>query len=245
MEEQPILNNLIDTTRIKDLSENTNNGLIVGTVSSIAGKFGKARDFPGSVGNYINVLDDPSLDLATTTFSVAAIIKVDSLATARDILSKMGTGPNGWLFRVLANGTLNFEIWNAGAQRDISSTSSGVITTGSIFHVEVVWDSPIGQLYVNGQPIATTVSGTPTQPGTNTNPLRVGGRADFAGNEMDGIIDEPALYNIAQTASEAEDLFDRGSPFLIPKSKVSSFSLIEADEDLLDLSTLRVFNSGG
>ena len=62
-----------NTTR--DSSGNGHDGELKGNVNWVEGKFGKALEFPGIVGNYVDIPGDDRLDLVT--WSVAVWLKIE------------------------------------------------------------------------------------------------------------------------------------------------------------------------
>ncbi len=240
MEEQPIIANVIDITKLKDVSGNENHGDINGP-TDIGGKFGRARDFSGSNQN-VTVPHDPSI-MPSSAITIAFWVKPDSQpATTERFVTKLRTAAPLEGYNVDFNSTnLRFEIILGGAVdvRTVSPPPTGIWT-----HIACVWE-PV----TNGMVIYTNgIAGTPLTPslasiGSTTHDLEMGER-DGSDN-YDGQLDEVSIFSRALTAAEILTLFQRGSPFIIPKTKVSFFSLTEADEDLLDLATISVFNSGG
>jgi len=195
------------------------------SVAGQGGALNTAFDLNGS-SEFIN-LNALNTDVKTdTTGTIACWINIDDLSSGRTIFSLGVTA--GDIFCqvvVLSNGKLRFSSQFSGPNFHlIQSTNTGVITTGTWFHVVLVQDGTDGTWYVNGSAIDTTntVGGT----GANTDwfayangngPLdngRIGALSTNSSNTafFDGQIDDFRYYqNVALTASEISLLHNSGS----------------------------------
>lgn len=72
--------------------------------------------------------------------------------------------------------------------------SGGTPANGSIFHLVATYDGSNQRLYVNGVLSATTANAGTAQTSTSSFQL---GRANTATDYFPGVIDEPAIYNVA------------------------------------------------
>ena len=103
------------------------------------------------------------------------------------------------------------------------TSDAAVIPQGVFSHVAGVWRGHFGpgsfELYVDGQPVAGTlsVSGSPTGMMDNDVPVNIGRAESIAGTitgpfwHFDGIIDEVEIFDRALTADEIVAIFDSGS----------------------------------
>ena len=248
MEENPVISNARDTTKLKDLSGNGRHGARTGTVE-IAGKRGKARQWTAESDKI--VVTGYNLD-GFTGFAHGAHVRIANMFATRTFqtiiclhtstVDAQGTvrlrGPSGGLpdtIQVDINTSVN------GFQSLIRSFS---FTLGAEYHIWVEWDGAFLRLYVDEvqQGAALAVSGTLVAGVTS---MQIGAFIGVNTQTFADWIDEPLSYNRALTAAERTAIAVEGSPFIIPSAKIRRLSLIEADEDLLDEMALSVYNDDG
>ncbi len=160
--------------------------------------------------DYVQVPHDDTLTGYTVAMTASAWIKLDSLALRQTILNKYETATpqRGW--------ALDYLITPAGFGYTASSagdTSNWVAYTypytaqvGTWYYVTAVWESnQIPRMYVNGQQLTTSVTGTVASIYKNTGtPLYIGRAYPTAipppvGRYLNGIIDEAQISNISRS----------------------------------------------
>jgi len=199
-----------DGAALADLSCNGNLGTISGPVE-VNGISGKARDFDGT-DDYVQVADSASISL-TSSFTVSAYVKADTLATGtRTVVSKIQS-PYGFQFYVSPNNDptyprrLRLDLGNGASVASFGSSAQ--ITEGTWHHVAAVFDDSANTIafYIDGSSAGCT--GSCSYTGTladQSQPLRVGAKADLNVNNFDGTIDEVYLFNRPLTSTEVDSL---------------------------------------
>lgn len=183
---------------IADTSGQGNNGTYNGTGYNAAGRFVTGIDFDGT-NDEIVIADSASLDLSAVTASVW--IYFDSVAGWQSFFHKnTTTGSTNDLYFEQNNGRLyNY---------NTISTSGAVLTAGQWYHLVYTADSSLERLYING---ALVVEESSQYLGTiNANALRLGGSGG-SGENLNGQMDEAALWNRAMSTEEVSDLYRRGA----------------------------------
>jgi len=157
----------------------------------------------------------------TGAFTLSTFMKMDSTIGGYSSLfdTANATTNNGFTFRVLADGSVNFSIYKADGTLRINATSSpGLVHPGTWFHVAVVGNGA-GQPvtfyitsvnssavvnYVSAQAIVGANGNYPTPASNN---LAIGGLTGGGGAFKGQLIDE-AIYDRALTQAEIQQLFD-------------------------------------
>lgn len=201
-------------------SADGNHGTGQGTVLFPEGRIGSAFELNGS--SWIRVPSAANLRVSAGNFTVAAWVNLRTMCADtcdQDIVSKMSlaTVPNtdGW--RLLKQGDGHFWFCFGGTPSGTNGCSPGQSTTvrsratavpGRWFHVVGVKAGNAISIFVNG-----VLSGTSTMSSfrdTHRAPLTIGAYAGVKGREsgqLNGLIDEPQIYNRALTAAEILGLF--------------------------------------
>ena len=184
---------------IADTSGQGNNGTYNGTGYSAAGRFSTSIDFDGTNDEML-IADDSSLSLPTAV-SASIWVYFDSVSGWQSFFHKnTTTGSTNDLYFEQNNGILyNYDTINS---------SSAVLVAGQWYHLAYTADSTYERLYVNGQMIVEEASqylGT-----VNTNALHIGGSGG-SGENVNGRMDEAALWNRVLSTDEIGDLYRRGA----------------------------------
>ncbi len=195
--------------------QNGNHGTMVGDVSIIPGKVGNAFSFDG-LDDYVEVLDDPTLDI-TDGITLEAWIKADSTQTGRasGIITKDDLS-DGRSYNLHLSSASSPAPW-ALRMRLLTLSDNGIIdgTTdlrdNTWHHVAGTWNGSIMNLYVDGilqnsRSSAGSISITST-------PLIIG---DFGTSlnvqyGFSGLIDEVEIFNRALSQSEIQAIYLAGS----------------------------------
>ena len=157
----------------------------------------------------------------TGVFTLSTFVKLDSPIGGYAPLfdTADATSNNGFTFRVMADGSVNFSIFNAdGTSRINASSAPGLVQSGGWYHVAVVGngagnpvtfyvtpvDSAAVVAYVSTKTIVGANGNYPTDASHN---LAIGGLAS-GGGRFDGQLIDEAIYDRALTAAEIQQLFD-------------------------------------
>ena len=188
----------------------TNNGTLSGGASFASGEVGQAFSFDGINGTVI-VPDSSSLRL-TTQLTIEAWINPRTTNADQAIVCKVGiaNGNNGYELGLVRNTLLG--AFNSPGQNwpgnVITYANSAAILPNVWLHVAWTYDQSAMKLYLNGLPVATNVIG-PQAIAVSSTDLRISGADNHV--YFDGLIDEPAIYNRALSASEIAAIYAAGS----------------------------------
>ena len=180
-----------------------NSGNIVGTVSFVDGKYGKAGSFDGSSG-YITVADNPSLRI--TAYSVSLLIKPNGVPDEmwKGIVGKPGRNYNLWLNNVgFVHHRFHTSIsTNAGAP----NTPTGSVSWDQWSNIVIVNDGTTAKTYINGIEKASGATGGSLV--VDNTPLYIGRNLD-GGNVQyfKGQIEDVIIFNQALTAQQIKSLY--------------------------------------
>jgi len=161
---------------------------------------------------YVTVNDQ---QLVSTTGSISAWIKVNSVGTNRTVAAKFDAGNNlrEWLLMVDSNDKIIFNVQDDKAANDANTIATGTtsLSVDTWYHVVGTF-SPSGnvKIYLNN-----TLEDTSTNPATNgcentAEEIYIGRNGD--GAYFDGTIQNVAIWDIALTAGDVEDLYNSGTP---------------------------------
>lgn len=183
-------------TAITDLSGNSLNGTIAGTLSYNSSGY---IDFNGT-NNYVSVADNSLLDLGTV-YTLENHIWFDTFTSRWRMFNKFDNSFDGysWSSQQDNSGQLFSYIDLNLAGNALSPTTPG---TGAWKHLVLVRDANSTIMYLNGAVFWSTTSETTSAPTTNNDPLYLG-YAQFEGGEWgDGRFAHARIYDVALTAAE-------------------------------------------
>ncbi|XLQ20559.1 MAG: DUF2341 domain-containing protein [Candidatus Moraniibacteriota bacterium] len=184
---------------IVDSSGSNNDGSYNGTGYGLAGQFNTGLDFDGS-DDEITIADDASLSFPTE-ITASIWVYADDWSGWRSFFHKNTT--------TASNNDIYFE-QNGGVLYNYNTINTGsvVLATGRWQHLVYTADATRERLYVDGQVVADEPSqftGT-----VNTNPMIIGGSGG-GGEQIDGRMDEAAVWNRALSTTEISNLYRRGA----------------------------------
>ncbi len=163
-----------------------------------------ALDF---VQSYVNVPDNPALDL-TTTWTLEAWVYPRSGGNGvdQDIISKWDGAPDAsYIMQVDRTGVLRV-VTNDGTNQTIA-LSNALLANNSWQHVAATFDNGTLLLYLNGV-LDKTVTGALT-PINSSQPLAFGREGNFSGGTLNGVVDEVRLWNVVRSASDLATFKDK------------------------------------
>lgn len=200
-----------------DESVNNNNGTVNGAALT-ADRFGKANsayDFDG-VNDFIEVLDNPSLNFPNNTQSVSFWVKMDAAPSSNSItpiLAKSfvvpgnGNKTEGFMIH-FGNPTLLFYsiktyccLWG-DCPVDFSTNYNNLFQ-----HVVYTNNGILLKCYINGILTVTTSLVGSTVIGANTEPLFFG-KENSVTEFFNGQLDEVGIWNRALSPCEVQDLYN-------------------------------------
>ena len=182
----------------------------------VAGKYGSALDFDGSV-DYVRVADDASLDIGTTDFTIEAWVKPagDDWKT---IISKQvkstNNGDDGWVLVIRNVANSRHLLWYDQARGTAANFGTGSKINNGVWTHIAITKSYTGETlgaYVNG--VFTSSVSSPASDINVVHELRIGTNG-YGNFDFEGLIDDVRIYNYARTQKQImEDML--GSPKLI------------------------------
>jgi hypothetical protein len=181
----------------------TNNGAIHGGITYGQGEVGRAFNFDGASGSYLQIPPSAALNIQGA-LSISAWVYIRNVSGIRLLAGKAGSTQ---LYS--ADGILHFVVYSGGAPYHVVST---IALAGNSWHlVAGVFDGNAGvsRIYIDGV-LNNTATSIPGQPDTNIAPYEIGGFSAFADN-LDGLIDEVAIFNQALTGTDVQNIYNAGS----------------------------------
>ena len=165
-----------------------------------------------AINEYITIGDQ---QLVSTTGSISAWIKVNSVGTNRTVAAKFDAGNNlrEWLLMVDSNDKIIFSVQDDADAPDNNTIATGTtsLSVDTWYHVVGTF-SPSGnvKIYLNKE-----LEDTSTNPATNgcentAEEIYIGRNGD--GAYFDGTIQNVAIWDVELTAGDVEDLYNSGLP---------------------------------
>lgn len=196
-------------------STGTNDLTAVNNPVATTGKIGNARQFVSASNQYLEVADNPSLNLQTITW--AGWVNLTTLALAT-IAGKAAVGLYEWFLRYYSS-TGRFQLLAAPNNVNLYTASAdnfGAPSAGVWYFIVChVNSAGLVSISINNGAANTTAMGGPMV--SNTAKFRLGSRSDDVG-KMNGVVDEAGLWNRELTAAEITSLYNSGNglthPFL-------------------------------
>lgn len=182
-------------------SAGTIHGTLNGDTSFDDGEFGDGFHFNGN-RDFVSLGNPTALRLQD--FTIAAWVKRDAATQALIF----GYGQNGYGLGMFADGKLF--LTNVGISH--VQTSNLQITDNEFHHVAVTKSGGSVTFYVDG--VAEVVAPYSTTFNFFTN-AAIGARADAAGSDFDGVIDEVAVFSRPLSSDEIQALRDNNNPAVI------------------------------
>jgi hypothetical protein len=188
-----------------DISQYGNNGNLEPSCPDnnpvwVNGILGKALDFDGS-DDYVEVLHSFSLNIGDGGITLEAWINTDAFPSGDrwQVIGKV----DAYALQVSDNGKVR--VW-LGPLTTYVETDNVVLQSDEWYHIAGVYDGSTVKIYVNGN-LEKEVSKTGDQ-ATSTNNILIGAR--IPGGYFNGIIDNPRIWNIALTAEQILNIYQKG-----------------------------------
>lgn len=193
-----------DTTSLPRVVNNIGgyNGTAYDSVASVPGKINNALSFDGS-GDKVD-FSISTFPTELTNWSWCLWIKANSIVQDDTLMSNW-TGANKFFG---LNGSGNVEVYYGSGWK---SSTGGVITTGSWFHLAFVMNSDTGlTFYINGVPKGTDGGKWSfTRTGTWNIAARMDSYPDYL--QFNGVMDDVRLYNKTLSDSDVLSLWNIGN----------------------------------
>jgi len=204
---------------LTDSSGQGNNGTLVGNATYDAGVSGQAISFNG-VDSYVDIADDPSLDL-DTSLTIAAWVNLHDLDTYYFIAHKGPSGtagdnyPGNFALRISPAGILQVLHQTSQGQTFATYNSSAAITARQWCHVAgTLTKGESVEFYINGRRAGSAAQ--ETEFGIlNDISVKIGGRTDNY-SFFNGAMDDVRIYNRALAQAELAWLAGKTDPMQKP-----------------------------
>lgn len=174
-----------------------------------AGKVGNAFSFANGGTGYVEVPDNPNLDL-TTEATLTAWVYLNQLPSSAGHTMHIA-GKSGYArdldLQVDVDNKIRFYTGPGGP---ISVSSNTVVQVGQWYHVVATYKANVEEsMYVNGVLENTTPIAYARE--ANGNPFTIGENLTFTGRYFYGLIDEVELFNRALSPSEIQVNYNAGT----------------------------------
>jgi hypothetical protein len=190
-------------------SSSRNNGTLLNGATFAAGNIGQAFNFDG-VNDSVQVPDNANQNI-NGSFSAETWIFPRSVSNNSPRILEKSDGSNRWVLLINQSSPANALgiVINPSQVALFSPPNSIVLNQWS--HVAFTYDSVTNEvkLFINGTQVATTTTTAITT--TTTNPLVIGNDFSTGTRPFDGLIDEPAIYNSALSATQIQAIFNSGT----------------------------------
>jgi hypothetical protein len=202
-----------------DDARGNHHGALANGVSFAPGLAGQAFSFKG-VDDYVAVPDSASWDLGANDFTIEFWTKLDLLKKTMFLHQQSGTNRGGFEFDLqtsVSSSTLVFALDpnTAGIARTWPPA------TNTWYHLAVTRTAGTFRIYVNGQQLGTEQFDARAVADVS-GPLRIGNYTESL-YELDGLLDELAIYARALSAGELAAIFAAGSAGKCPPPSLTIF----------------------
>jgi hypothetical protein len=119
-----------------------------------------------------------------------------------------GTDYRNWQFGIETANKLRFWWSEDGTAAGLDSLTAGTIADTFWHHVVATFNNGYVVIYLDGQEVGSKTS-TKTVIATTPSPLNIG-RASWAAEYFNGLVDEVRIYNYARTAEQIRQDYNRG-----------------------------------
>jgi hypothetical protein len=187
---------------VRDVSDNGHDGEIIGSVKQVEGEFGKALEFPGTMGDYLQIPDHDDLQI---TDAITLLGWVNLSAPACNIVGKDYTGNRHYNIHITTDaGSVGCgKMYLSGT----TATATTVVTDGEWHHVAGTWDGSEIKVYTDGVEEASVAFAGPIS--TSDVPVEIG-RREAGAIVFTGAIDEVGIFNKALTGDDIRSIVTKG-----------------------------------
>jgi hypothetical protein len=199
-----------------DFSGNGNTGTRITMAGNLPawtnGKRGAALDFDNTVGNYVDIGNQPAL-FFSGSFTLSAWVKSESATPGfgQPIISDYNSAADASSFDLeITSGEEFCFFWENPTATLPQVCSSAKVSYGRWYHVVATWNGTTRTLYLNGVSDGTPNSTAQARADVGGNSA-IGRLGSFDGHYFNGIIDDVRVYNRALSASEVAALYAGGT----------------------------------
>ncbi len=190
----------------KDISNNKNDGMLVGDPQWVDGKFGEALDFNGT-NDYVEIPDNASLDITDNITITAWIFKRSDDIHGGTIVSKWKQTGDVWAYVLYGLGDSGggFRLrWDDSSQTNLEGPYQ--LPNDEWLHYAATYDGSIMKVFQNAKEIENIAADKKIN--SEDNPVWIGN--DGYQQHFSGILDEIAIFNAALDESDIMDVMNKG-----------------------------------
>lgn len=195
----------------KDATPYADNGTVSGATLTTdrKGRANSAYAFDGSTSSLL-APNNGILNLAGD-MSVSAWIKPTSIGgflngAAPIVQKRLANGTTSYVLELKNGGGIGVEWYSVAGGWKSVVTASGLISTGSWYHVSMTRTATSTTIYINGSPATTSAIGA-TDAITNTQQFNIGSGTTGAYSIFSGSIDDVRVWNRALIGAEVTALY--------------------------------------
>ena len=193
---------------VGDISGNERDGMVIGDIDWVDGKYGQAIEFSGG---FVSVLHDDGMNLET--FSMTAWVNVPgSVAPYQYVMGKEAWPDRNYAMWILPE---NLNIGITDNNGDDKQKQGGIVANGEWHHVAGTYDLEFLRVYVDG--VETGNIPLSTTPNISNAPFGIAAQPPGGGGPTLGIIDEVGVFSIGLEAEDVQRIMEDGlSMFAAP-----------------------------
>lgn len=208
-----------DLSGVDTDSAGANNLADNGTVTSVAGKVGTARQYTAASSEFHSIADNAALSMGDIEFTLAGWILLDSLGAQRWVFCKGDSGLVAatceYALRVQAANTLRFHASNGIAIQTVTAAVHGALASATWYFVEC-WHDPVGDILGirvnNGTANTLSYSAGVQDAGFDFKMGTATGAAEF----WNGALDEWMVCKSVLTQAQRDYLWNAGAGRTLP-----------------------------
>lgn len=212
----------------KDSSDNGNDGKLVNDPEWVEGKFGKALKFDGE-DDYVDCGTDDSLNPTPITILVWVLVEERSSGQRSILVRRDYAGANAYQFInwPADAGKVRFSFWTGNSEKAVDTED--VIPLKEWCHVATTYDGKEAKIYFNGVESGTADVSGDIDVVKNVK-TTIGASNQGKSESFLGIIDEVAVFNVALTENDINQIMTKGFSAVSPSGKLATaWGKIKAD----------------
>jgi len=209
---------------VKDLSQNGNNGTILGGPQVVDGYIGKALDFNGATDSVVVETSD-SLAKTASAITMEAWIFPRAFGADREIISKWDNVMNGIIhFEGKAGGNMRFCMRDKGDATIVNFNTGEALSTETWAHVAETYDGKTAKVFFDGAEVfKQNCAGDMRE---NADVKWWIGSMYAQGRYFDGLIDEVRIWTRALSEKEIKENMDKGVTELLAVNKAGKLATV-------------------